>query len=239
MLKFLGHGSAFAVKNKNNSAFFKNGDELFLFDCGETVFKEIYQSDILSDIKRINIILTHFHTDHCGSLGTLVFYLSAIGYEKQNIRVIYPNKQELIQLLKLLNIYGECDIVCEEEIYKLKLIPFKQKHSNIFSFGYLFYDDGVRCYFSGDTCEIPKKILSEFLDKKIQYMYIDTRIDKKNDYHITLDELKELIPYNDRRRVICMHTADIFKKDDFAIYNFSYAGDLLYKNQHLTFDKEN
>ncbi len=74
MLSFIGCGSAFAVKNKNNSAFFIDKNTLNLFDCGETVFESIINKNILKGIKKVNIFLSHLHSDHCGSLGTFVFF---------------------------------------------------------------------------------------------------------------------------------------------------------------------
>lgn len=93
MLKFIGCGSAFAVKTANNSAFFIDNDTLNLFDCGETIFENIVRKNLLKGIKKVNIFLTHLHSDHAGSLGTMVFYVSSIGIERENIRVIFPNKK--------------------------------------------------------------------------------------------------------------------------------------------------
>lgn len=75
MLKFLGIGSSFAVKNENTSAFYIDKGTLNLFDCGESIFKVAKEKNIFNDVNSVNIFLTHTHSDHCGSLGTLVFYL--------------------------------------------------------------------------------------------------------------------------------------------------------------------
>lgn len=230
MLNFLGYGAAFAVKNKNTSAYIIKGNELYLFDCGESVFASIMKNNILQNISKVNIILTHFHTDHCGSLGTLVFYLSAIGLSKDSIKIIYPNKDKLSQLIHLFNIEDECSLVCGSQIKELNLKPVPQKHYNITSYGYIFLDNDKLCYFSGDTCEIPTLVLNAFLDDKIENLYIDTRLGAKNEYHITLEELKNLIPYNLRPRVICMHLADNCVRNMITNENFSFAGDLFVEN---------
>ena len=85
MLSFIGCGSAFAVKNKNNSAFFIN-------------------KNILKGIKKVNIFLSHLHSDHCGSLGTFVFFLSAKGLDRKNIKIIFPDKKQGNILLKIFGI---------------------------------------------------------------------------------------------------------------------------------------
>ena len=41
-LKFLGRGAAFNPKENNNSAYFIEKNNLFLIDCGESVFKKVY-----------------------------------------------------------------------------------------------------------------------------------------------------------------------------------------------------
>ena len=43
MLNFIGRGSAFDVREGNTSAYIKTDNNLFLLDCGESVFKEIIE----------------------------------------------------------------------------------------------------------------------------------------------------------------------------------------------------
>ena len=73
ILNFIGTGGAFSSKYINNSAvYFTDFDKLILFDCGETVFHEILQRGILDGkLSRVDIVITHFHSDHVGSLGSL------------------------------------------------------------------------------------------------------------------------------------------------------------------------
>ena len=74
-LRFIGTGGCFSKENINNSAYLKEDGHLILFDCGETVFHQILKNDIIdTDINRIDIIITHFHADHVGSLGSLIFF---------------------------------------------------------------------------------------------------------------------------------------------------------------------
>ena len=74
-LRFIGTGGCFSKENINNSAYLKEDGHLILFDCGETVFHQILKNDIIdTDINRIDIIITHIHADHVGSLGSLIFF---------------------------------------------------------------------------------------------------------------------------------------------------------------------
>lgn len=73
-LSFLGRGSAFNPKEGNNSAYFISDNQLFLIDCGENIFGKILENKLLDNIETINLMITHTHSDHVGSLGSLVNY---------------------------------------------------------------------------------------------------------------------------------------------------------------------
>lgn len=73
-LIFLGRGSAFNTCEGNTSAYFIDNNELFLIDCGESVFGELKERNILNDVSCVNILITHTHSDHVGSIGSLIMY---------------------------------------------------------------------------------------------------------------------------------------------------------------------
>lgn len=78
-LQFIGIGSAFNMDKKmggNTSAFFyTDGNKtLNLIDCGATVFNRIIELELLNNIKKVNVFITHTHDDHIGSLATLIEY---------------------------------------------------------------------------------------------------------------------------------------------------------------------
>lgn len=106
-LKFLGTGSAFNTKLGNTSAYLLNNDKsaMLLFDCGETVFSKL--KPILEKNKNINeftICITHSHSDHIGSLPTLLYYLYYV-YKDEckcnkniNVHIItHPNNYDIIK----------------------------------------------------------------------------------------------------------------------------------------------
>lgn len=70
-LQFLGRGASFNPKEGNNSAYFIENRQLFLIDCGESIFERLVENGLLEDVDAINLMITHTHSDHVGSLGTL------------------------------------------------------------------------------------------------------------------------------------------------------------------------
>ena len=55
-LKFVGTGSAFSSET-NNSAYFINNNNLFLIDCGETVFPVLKKSGVLEKVDNIYVFI--------------------------------------------------------------------------------------------------------------------------------------------------------------------------------------
>lgn len=59
-LKFLGRGAAFNLIEGNNSAFFMENNELFLIDCGESIFESI----ITNNLKKC-VYCMHLNNSEC------------------------------------------------------------------------------------------------------------------------------------------------------------------------------
>lgn len=204
MLNFLGTGSAFTKNNGNTSAYYTNNHNLLLIDCGESVFNEILKQQLLAKITDIYILITHFHSDHIGSLGSLLFYCDYLGLS--NVSIIFPNIQEL---KKLIHIYGLQDNMFQlklpSEITEFYIKEYKQIHSNMEAYGYLIELDNKLVFYSGDSKTIPQDILDNI--DKIEEIYQDVR-DNNYPYHLSLTELDELIPQMYRYKIKCMHYPD-------------------------------
>ena len=82
-LKFLGTDSGFG--QKNNSAYCEENGKFILIDCGFTVFHIIKEKFDFNKYSEIDIIITHLHNDHAGSLSQVILYLWFAYNKKVNI----------------------------------------------------------------------------------------------------------------------------------------------------------
>ena len=224
MLKFLGTGNAFS--EHNTSAYFIKDKSLYLFDCGETVFTDIKKHHLLENIDKVNVFLTHLHSDHSGSIGSLLFHLASKDFPIENVRVYFPEPDKIYNLLELFDVQDLCTYVSQKDAENLGVIPVSQKHNRITSYGYLFSVNGKTGYFSGDTQEIPAEVLDLFKAGKIDKMYVDTCFDEKNEYHLYYKKLEDYIPKNLRKKVTCMHLKDGFNKNLLNDFNIAEKEEL-------------
>ena len=81
-LHFIGRGSCFNTKEGSNSAFFVDGGNLVLIDCGESTFSDLMKfdkaADLFKNITKIHVLITHYHSDHVGSLPSLIYYATYV-----------------------------------------------------------------------------------------------------------------------------------------------------------------
>lgn len=213
-LKFIGGGGAFSIKRVNNSAYYKYDDKIILFDCGETVFHQILVLNILVNVKHIDIIITHFHSDHVGSLGSLVFYCR---YKNISVNIIFPNKDLSHNLLETFGIQKDLyNLKYPEEITAYYIKEYAQVHGDVLangeifpmpSYGYQVKIDDFSFFYSGDTSIIHDIIIKKFESHEIEFLYQEVTNDGYK-AHVSLELLKQKIKSEDRNRVMCMHLND-------------------------------
>ena len=201
-LKFLGRGSAFNTSEGNTSAFYyldKDHDHIVFIDCGESTFQRIVEKKLLDNVDRIDIFITHLHSDHAGSLGSLIHYC----YFVKNIcPTIYYGEPDVMR--QYLNIIGvlrtEYTMSLDFHNFSFEFIKVPHKE-NISSFAIkikLIEEEKVDILYTGDTTKIclPKEGI----------VYHDTCL---NDYpgnvHASLKRLIDKIDVSNRKRVYCMH----------------------------------
>jgi len=206
-LKFLGRGSAFNTKEYNTSAFLIKNNELILIDCGENIFSKIMKLNILENIKKVHLLITHFHTDHIGSIGTFISYLF---YVKKIITNIYTPDKKIIDILNLIgqdknsyNYISKEDVI----INNINIGFIESSHTNLIkSYSIILNFDDKYLFYSGDCNKIDNNVIKYLLNNIITEFYIDTcSIDYDGNVHFYINKLCNLIPIEYRNKVYCMH----------------------------------
>ena len=221
-LKFIGRGSAFNTKEGNNSAYIKRNGKLLLIDCGETVFARIKELNLLEDVTDVYVLLTHLHSDHSGSLGSLIAYCYYV--LKIKINVIYPNMDKITDFLALSELDNNaftvlkpyrCDAerILRDHKLNVRIMYFHTVHTAIDNaYGYIIVDDEEKMvyYYSGDSNRYlfnDMKIVSDDDDIKDYIVYQDTCLaDYDGNVHLSLNKLCEAVPCREvRKKIYCMH----------------------------------
>ena len=209
-LRFIGTGGCFSKKNINNAAYLNENGHLILFDCGETIFHQILKEDIINEsINRIDIIITHFHADHVGSLGSLIFFTR---FKKvKDVNVIFPDVKMLNTFLDISGIdrnlyYGRKPSDME---YFLK--EYAQLHGDVVnneiipmpSFGYHLKFKEYNFFYSGDTCIINEDIVNKFNNNEIDYIYHEVSNDGYK-AHMDIDVLTSALKKIEIEYIVCI-----------------------------------
>lgn len=222
MLDFIGTGSAFNVALGNNGGYIKKDDTLFMIDCGSSTFERLMRSGLLEGVTNINVLITHTHPDHIGSLGDLIFYgyfsVGEIG--KPNVRVYSTLELKIKGILRAFGVEDDNyvleefeslkKILCEDMDLMFEAVPVNHVKT-LKSFGYIFDYQGKKVYYSGDANEIPSDILKDLNEGKFDEFYQDTcKAEYPGNVHLPLSLLDELVDMFVRDRVYCMHLDESF-----------------------------
>lgn len=219
MLKFIGNGSAFS-KNGNTSAYYKDGENMLLIDCGESVFQEILRKNLLEGVKNLVVLITHSHSDHCGSLSGLVWYCEYI--LKVKLSILAP--KSVFEILDLMGNHSDSyNKVISQDHFLYSFGPFMfvavsaEHQKGMDCFGYSMSLDSTmeihNCYYSGDTKSFDAELVNALLENKLNELYFDvTEYDGDDNVHMNIDKLASLVPEKLRSSVYLMHFADNFNK---------------------------
>ena len=177
LLKFLGSDSGFGAHN--NSAYIEERDKLTIIDCGFTVFEQIKEKFDLNKYKEINVIVTHLHNDHAGSLSQLILYAYFIFNKKVNVISMCSKIKEY------LDITGTT-----EDAYtlynKFENVEFiKTEHTKYLdSYGFKLCLNGKKIVYTGDT-----NTLEPFMKyiNDIDEFYVD--VSRYGGAHLKLEDI--------------------------------------------------
>lgn len=229
MLKFLGSGSAFHAERGNNSAYMEFAKELFLFDAGSDVFTKLIQFKLLEKKARVNIFITHLHSDHIGSLGTIIDYLyyKVYNQDMSNICVYFPS-EAIAEVLTLqgvprdhynlfLNKWDELYIPTlgrkqpEYSFYETKHtenLDYKGQ-TNTYSIEFIIPNE-FSFFYSGDTSQFHEKLANIYQYDKI---YHEVTAMEESNVHMTYKRLLEAtknLSKEERSRFYLMHIDEDF-----------------------------
>lgn len=221
VLHFIGSGSAFNPDMDNTSAWFSQNGMFFLLDCGETVFGKIWNLPQFKTASRIVVLLTHMHSDHIGSIGTLLSYCAMVVHKP--VDIYYPSSA-LVPYLSMVGIkssfYTQYIEVAKD--WGIEVAPYPVEHAkDMACFGYVLTLGCRKVYFSGDAADIPDAVLQQFLSGEIVHLYQDTCMEA-SEHHCPLSLLEQRIPMEHRGRVSAMHISskqsiDIIKEKGFQV----------------------
>lgn len=176
-LKFLGKDSGFG--EKNNSAYYEEDDTLVLIDCGFTVFNIAKKFFNFNKYKNIEIIITHLHNDHAGSLSQLILYLFFVFNKKTTV---ISNCENIKKYLEITGTPNESYTIIKS---KENLEFIKTTHvTHLDSYGIKLKINNKEIIYTGDTATI-----SPFTPyfPKIKELYID--VSTSNGVHLNISEI--------------------------------------------------
>jgi len=214
-LNFLGRGAGFNPAEGSTSAYFIENGELFLIDSGESVFRILLERKILDSVSGFNMFITHTHSDHVGSLGSLILYARMVKKLTVNI-IIDAHMGYLPKLRVLLGIFG-----LTESMYRFsdastldnkysafkKVRYIKTNHCDeLDSCGILFETEQGLVFYSGDMRD-PAPLLELLASgSPIDKIYVDSNNDPvPNMHHISIHVLNDIIPPELKPKTHCMH----------------------------------
>lgn len=198
LLKFLGSDSGFG--ENNNSAYIELEDRIIIIDCGITVFNKLKNKFDFNRYKEIDIIITHLHNDHAGSLSQFILYLWFVYNKKANVITSCKNMEQFLKITgtpnEAYNLTNETEYINFIETEHVKELD---------CYGFILKINKKVIVYTGDT-----QTLIPFLPflKNADEFYVD--VSKNGGVHLKIDEVKEQLKEIQAKgtRVYLMHIDD-------------------------------
>lgn len=216
-LTFLGTDSGFGKNNTSAYKITSRDNKLILIDCGYTVFNKIKELGLLKMVTSVDVIVTHLHPDHAGSLAQLILYC----YYETDIPVNITTKCKDID--KFLTIQGCEGLYTREKSLSIEFIR-TQHAEDIDSYGFYWVYEDTRIIYTGDTSNFDvfepylKEGVNIFLDAscKDNSCHFDfignfSRLKKKYKFYLIHTDDKEFL-----KKFIHYRNADMVKDPEYT-----------------------
>ncbi|MBQ8762037.1 MAG: MBL fold metallo-hydrolase [Clostridia bacterium] len=213
-LTFLGLGGAFTTKLGSNMAYYKNGKDLLLIDCGEGCLKQFQTHNLFDGVENIYVAITHNHADHIAGLANMIWYNFLANNQKIHIIENTPAHAEKIK--EILTLCGVDSTFYDFIPYPnfningLALTPIPTIHApDLDCFSFLLEDSEGKYFYTGDTKDF-EQVKSYVNNPEIKLVYTEVA-DVPNVAHIQFDDLKTL----DKNKIRLMHftgSLDLYEK---------------------------
>lgn len=198
-LRFLGRDSGFG--KENNSTYIEHENKFFLIDCGFTVFSQLKEKFDFNKYDEINVIITHLHNDHAGTLSQFILYLYFIYNKKINV---ITNCKRIKEFLDITGTPEDAYILKKENEY-IKFI--KTEHVKYLdSYGFELNINSRKIIYTGDTNTLEP--FKPYL-KDVDEFYVD--VSRYGGAHLKIDEIKDELKeiQENGTRVYLMHMDDV------------------------------
>lgn len=238
-LKFLGTGNAFTKNNGNNAAFLEWEKEVLLFDCGEDVYGKLLKYGLIENKSRYHIFITHLHSDHVGSLGSLIAYLYYVAFkgDKSRICVYFPT-QALVDMLRLQGVEDEWytffmnrfdEVILDSMDKNMEYIFEENEHTKALDYkgqpGAYSIEISIKknfsFYYSSDCSIIKDRLISTKIYDEIYHEVSSIKTPVHTSYEELVEAFKAFSP-KEKKRIWLMHYDDEFDveraiKDGFSV----------------------
>lgn len=216
-LCFTGRGSMLYLEEGNTAAYLEDEKNFYLIDCGEDVAQKLIENNKIKKEKEYYLFVTHTHSDHFGSVGTLASYLYYCCGKVLNI--VYDENvdylEEIKTILKNQYIYDynyklikTTDIKPNKLFKNIKYVKTDHGDPLIKSCGLIIEGPNGKILYTGDIKD--EKVIIDFINENqdIDKIYVDTS-KTEMPVHLNLEKLKEIIPEDRKDKIYCMHINDI------------------------------
>jgi len=234
-LNFLGTGACFNISKGNTSAFFKpNEKTIALIDCGENIYEKIFKNNLLTNIENLVVFVTHMHSDHVGSLPSLLFAASFMSNIK-NVSVVCECIDEMKLFLKICGNPKANLISCNEfsGTYGIKCSSVPAKHGKMKASSYFFETNGNKFYYSGDTSEINLEAVKLLKEHKLDCIFHEATSIGYG-IHTEISKLEKVFEPAIRNKVFCIHISNDNDEKLFISKGFNVPCHFFTKNINLS-----